>query len=398
MVSIIVIIVIATLLALLNSDTSSNTTTQGQQPVNQQESKTVNECGYCPYSPEWSACVNGVKSKEVFTCDQSTGFQCQRNVITEQCGPPKPPIQQQADPNPNISGNLSNNELFKLRQDICSKIDPLNPQIRNTAASIAGASPGEWGVNQLVELYLWMKENIHYVSDPARQEYFASATETLKDKAGDCEDQAMLASSLINSVGGTSKVVFAYSCSHAFASVFISASEEEFNAVEKTIADIYWRKEIFDLSSQSMFGYKDDQGYWLIVDPAGGYYLGDTYAGCRAVNSFYPINCAGIVPKLDAAISQCGSSFNVSEGLGEVTDVYATVTNSGAYDLHNVSIVAHASDEDKPFKNSANYSVLQVGQTASVKLTLDTQQSVQTLVTLSVTSDEGVGAEIQRTC
>ena len=329
---------------------------------------------------------------------------------------PRPPVQQQVDSNPKITSTYTNAQLGALQQLTCSKIEPTFSGIRNTAVSIARDSPGSWNISQLVDLYLWMKNNISYVNDPIHQEYFASASETLNDKAGDCEDQAILVSSLIQSVGGNSKVVVAPGCSHAFASVFVSASKDELDAREKEIAEIYLQKGVYDLSDQLFFAYQDNSGYWLIVDPAGGYYLGDTYAGCRAVTSFYPINCTGVStqnnesrtdyvpqdvtssPNLKVNISQCGSSINVMQGLGEVTDVYVTVTNSGSADAHNVVVTAHASDEDQAFKNTANFSILKVGQTASVKLTLDTQQSVSSLVTLSVTSTEGAGSKIQKDC
>ncbi|MDD4083186.1 MAG: transglutaminase-like domain-containing protein, partial [Sphaerochaetaceae bacterium] len=360
--------------------------------------QTINECASCPTDSDWSGCINGIQTSTAHVCNQSTGFQCQSFIKTQQCGLPKPPIQQNSDSNPKVSGTLTNNQLFQYQQLICSKIEPTNPLVRNTAASIASVASGEWNVNQLVELYLWMKNRISYVNDPVSQGYFASATETLNDKAGDCEDQAILVSSFIQSIGGISKVVIAPDCGHAFASVFISNSKEDFDATEKTISDIYSQKGIYDLSGQNFFGYKDDQGYWLNVDPAGGSYLGDTYVGCRNINTFYPINCTGITPKLNAQITNCQSNLNILQGLGEVTDVYVSITNSGAYDLHNIKVTAHASDEDQPYKNTANYTTLQVGQTASTKLTLDTQQNVPTLVTVTITSDEGTNLNLQINC
>ncbi|MEI7961238.1 MAG: transglutaminase-like domain-containing protein [archaeon] len=413
-----VIIIIGALFLLMSPNQNSLETTNKSNQESQPPAATqvINECYNCPATSDWSSCINGTQTRTVLQCGESTGFRCIQQTETQQCGPPKPPIQQATDSNPTVSNALTNAQLTYLQQLTCSKIEPTFSGVRNTAVSIASASPGNWNINQLADLYIWMKNNISYVNDPIHQEYFASASETLNDKAGDCEDQAILVSSLIQSVGGTSKVVLAPSCGHAFASVFISTKKEDFDAAQKTIADIYWQKGIYDLSNQNLFGYSDNSGYWLIVDPAGGYYLGDTYVGCRNVTSFYPIDCTNIsaqnnesrtdyvpqgstsVPNLKVNISQCEPSINILQGLGEVTDVYVTVTNSGSADAHNVAVIAHASDEDKQYKNTANWSIIKAGQTASVKLTLDTQQNVPTLVTLNVTSTEGAGAEIQKDC
>ena len=337
--------------------------------------------------------------------------------------PPKPPTQYQSDPNSAVYGVLTNGQITALRDNICGKVQPTNSGIRNQAVSIASDASGAWNVNQLVELYIWMKSNIAYVNDPVNQEYFASASETLTSGGGDCEDQAILIASLIQSVGGTSKVVVAPDCGHAFASVYIGDSKEYFDEIQQSIVQIYWNKGIYDLYGESLFGYSDSEGhYWLNVDPAGGAYLGDTYISCRSNASFYPLNCEGVVstnesrtdyiiedkdyvseegskvPKLDVQITSCDSSTNILQGLGEVTDVYVSVRNFGSADAHNVVLVAHASDEDQAFKNTANFDVLKIGQIGTVKLTLDTQRNLSTLVTLEVTSSEGAGAEIQRDC
>ena len=67
--------------------------------------------------------------------------------------------------------------------------------------------------------------------DPRGIDYFAYANETLKvgEKAncvdvGDCDDFAILMSALIESIGGTTRVILAHNNStggHAFAEVYL---------------------------------------------------------------------------------------------------------------------------------------------------------------------------------
>lgn len=184
--------------------------------------------------------------------------------------------------------SLTDLEILYYQNQICPKIQYTDPAIRDAAVQIAKNTAGSWNVEQLVELYAWSKTNISYVSDPANKEYFASATETLNIRAGDCDDQAILIASLIQSIGGTAKVVVAPNCQHALAAVFVSKNQEDFDQILQSIATIYYEKGIYDLSQQTFHHYKDGSGLWLIVDPAGGSYLGDTFPECTG---FYSLSC-----------------------------------------------------------------------------------------------------------
>lgn len=106
----------------------------------------------------------------------------------------------------------------------------------------------------------------------------------------------------------------------------------------------------------------------------------------------------GAQPNLQVSITNCNPSVNILAGLGEVTDIYVSISNFGTGDAHNVQVTASASDEDRPYKNSQVIGTVSAGQTGSAKLTLDTQANVPSLVTVKVTSSEGAGAQIQRNC
>lgn len=180
---------------------------------------------------------------------------------------------------------LDNNSSQSF-SEICNKIQPTEPQVRNTAVSIAKSSSGEWNVGQLLDLFEWMKTNVVYVSDPINSEYFASATETVNVGAGDCDDQAILIVSMVKSIHGTARIGYAAEeCSHAFAEVFVSKDEDHFNTIKQDIADFYAEKGI---DVKVIFSSHDSEGYWLIVDPAGGEYLGDLLPDCRG-KKFQPI-------------------------------------------------------------------------------------------------------------
>jgi hypothetical protein len=186
---------------------------------------------------------------------------------------------------PDINRSSENqSEIVYYAKNLCPKIEPSAPLVRNTAVSIARDSSGSWNVNQLVDLYIWMKNNIGYVNDPSGPDYFASATETLTIKGGDCEDQAVLIASMIQSVGGSSQIVAIPECQHAFAAVYISETAEEFNKIVDDISSIYQTKYFRQINGEFSYIYDSKSGgYFLIVDPAGGQYLGDTFESCKGI-------------------------------------------------------------------------------------------------------------------
>jgi hypothetical protein len=206
--------------------------------------------------------------------------------------PEKPPIHQKQNDSNFKSIDFNDGTQFnKIKNDICEKIQSNNPQVRNQAVSIASMSSGAWNTGQLVDLYLWMKNNIACVSGSQKAQYVASASETLAVKGGNCEDHAILVASIIQSIGGEARIMLAPECKHAYTIVFMTPSEEDFIKIQKSIVDIYWNKRIYDLSGKGIFFHKDNQGYWLIIDTVGGNYLGDTYPDCIDSNSVYRIDC-----------------------------------------------------------------------------------------------------------
>ncbi len=181
------------------------------------------------------------------------------------------------------------NQQSSYEQKLCHLIEPSNPEVRGVAVSIARDSDGSWQVKQLVDLFLWMDDNVAYVNDPSTNEYFASASETLELKAGDCDDQAVLITSMVRSVGGSAKIIAAPDCGHAFAAVFISSDSTQFQTVTQNIEDLYLSEHGLIVNAEFNY-YTDEYGYWLFVDPAGGVFLGDLLDSCKGV-SFEALNC-----------------------------------------------------------------------------------------------------------
>jgi hypothetical protein len=87
----------------------------------------------------------------------------------------------------------------------------------------------------------------------------------------------------------------------------------------------------------------------------------------------------------------CEAGFDVSHGMGEVTNVYVKLTNSSSPDLTAVCATLSAADENRvhPDKTICVDSLPQGYQTI-LKLTVDTAFQVSTIVEVTVSSSNGL--------
>ena len=132
------------------------------------------------------------------------------------------------------------------------------------AAEVARSYPGAYNIYQVCALFDMVKEKIEYVSDPRGNDVWEPANVTLKIGAGDCEDQAILLSSMIEAVGGTTGVYLTNN--HAFAAVYIGNGTGATEAAVKGIRAYYGNVDVNYLT--------DEYGSWLMLDPTSSLYAG----------------------------------------------------------------------------------------------------------------------------
>lgn len=103
-------------------------------------------------------------------------------------------------------------------------------------------------------------------------------------------------------------------------------------------------------------------------------------------------------PNVSVEILGCNTSIDVTHGLGEVTNAFVVLRNTGDVDLANVTATLRALDEgeEHPDKTVEVPSLL-TGYKVSLKLTVDSTYREQTPIQVEVTADGGlfqrVGAE-----
>ena len=103
-------------------------------------------------------------------------------------------------------------------------------------------------------------------------------------------------------------------------------------------------------------------------------------------------------PAVSVEILGCDTSIDVTHGMGEVTNAFVIVRNTGSVELTNLNTTLHALDEGRehPDKTVEVVSLL-AGYKVTLKLTVDSTYQEETPIQIEVTADGGlfqrVGAE-----
>jgi len=134
------------------------------------------------------------------------------------------------------------------KNELENKVSSTDPTVKNEATRLAARYPGVYTIGQVCCIYEYLRYGNEtrnkwaYVNDPISLEYVRPPNETLSLNAnrsgvGDCDDFAILMSALIESIGGRTRIVFAYneSVGHAYSEVYLGRLGESNQNVEKVI-------------------------------------------------------------------------------------------------------------------------------------------------------------------
>lgn len=147
-----------------------------------------------------------------------------------------------------------------------SKIEPFDVGVRTMAAASAKKYPGQYNIYQICALFDDTKEKILYISDPRGKDLWSTPSDTITIGAGDCDDYAILLASLIESIGGTSRIYL--TDTHAFTAVYIGNNTNE---IGTAIGKYY--------GSVPIYYTTDEYGSWLMMDPTSSMYAGGLPGG-----------------------------------------------------------------------------------------------------------------------
>jgi len=124
---------------------------------------------------------------------------------------------------------------------------------------------------KIIAIASWVSENIRYISDPYKLEYVASPIETLRIKAGDCDDFAVLLASMYRAVGIRSAVglIDTRSMDADHGTALVALERMELDEFEKALEKY---SVIFGYKTWDCISYFSRDGIvWVIVDPLMSY-------------------------------------------------------------------------------------------------------------------------------
>jgi transglutaminase-like putative cysteine protease len=171
-----------------------------------------------------------------------------------------------------------------------SKIDPYDTGVRKMAAVSAKKYPGQYNIYQLCSLFDDTKSTIDYISDPRGRDLWSAPGDTLEIGAGDCDDYSILLASLVEAIGGTSRIYL--TDTHAFASVYIGNASNTALTIE-AIRQYYGDLPVYYTT--------DEYGSWLILDPTSSVYAGGLPAGTAPVKGGWTFRDTSQVIVIDVA-------------------------------------------------------------------------------------------------
>jgi hypothetical protein len=104
-----------------------------------------------------------------------------------------------------------------------------------------------------------------------------------------------------------------------------------------------------------------------------------------------PTDTASPEPSLGVEILGCNTSIDITHGLGEVTNAFVTLKNTGNTELMNLRVTLYALDEGQEHPDkTVELTSLPVSYQVNVKLTVDSTYHADTPIQVEVFADGGL--------
>lgn len=175
----------------------------------------------------------------------------------------------------------------EMRAGFISSLDEGDPYISDTAALLSRQFEGEYNINQVCTIYNALSRGWHYINRTDGDQLWSARETLLRGQAskslgaGDCSDFAILISSLIESLGGSTRTSFAYDdlnqTGHVYSEVYLGASRDS-----RTNELIGWLQREYNISEIPGIN-NTSNGVWLNMDLSGSH-PGSAYSGSGSTN------------------------------------------------------------------------------------------------------------------
>ncbi len=96
-------------------------------------------------------------------------------------------------------------------------------------------------------------------------------------------------------------------------------------------------------------------------------------------------------PSISLEVLGCNTSIDVTHGMGEVTNAFVVIRNTGGVELTNLKVTLNALDEGREHPDkTVEVASLLVGYKVNLKLTVDSTYQAETPIQIEVTGDAGL--------
>lgn len=172
---------------------------------------------------------------------------------------------------------------------IKNAMDYTNPTTRDFAVSlIPNSHEGNYNIAQICDLWEAVYKKWTYVNDPKGSEYFSPASRTIQlDLKGDCDDFAITVGSIVQSIGGSSRIVTAYNENgkgHAYPEVLVCSNKACMDKVASYIVKRYHAKSV-GYHTRTKDGVTQ---YWMNLDWQSQYPGGKYFHDAGEITIYYP--------------------------------------------------------------------------------------------------------------
>jgi len=179
--------------------------------------------------------------------------------------------------------------IWQRAAAIRNAIDVNSPVTRDYAVSIIPRSHGgTFNLAQACDLWENVYRNWTYVNDPRGSEYFSPASHTIAlGMKGDCDDFAIVVAAMIESVGGSSRIVTAENGpgGHAYPELYIGDNSSRFDTAAAYIRQRYHVTDVGCHVTESADG---TRRYWLNLDWWSRHPGGRFFADLGMRIAYYP--------------------------------------------------------------------------------------------------------------
>jgi hypothetical protein len=171
--------------------------------------------------------------------------------------------------------------LTKTVKALQSKVQPTDSVVRNWAVKYSLESFDEYYPKygsqvRLLSLFRHINSNFKYVSDSERDEYFATAKETIQNGlGGDCDDHTLLMVTCMKAIGAHCRMIL--TDGHLY-SELLCGDEKQFEMMQQAVIHLFGNEAI-----DNMYYHEQNGQYWINLDytaryPGGPYVSETAYA------------------------------------------------------------------------------------------------------------------------